>query len=135
MGYTHYWGHAGIDTETWKRITDDVEKILKTTRVPLLHEYDEPGTKPEVSEVQIFLNGVEDDGHGTFFLTPNSTNFEFCRTVQKPYDQVVCAILIVAAKHAEIDVRSDGDVDDWKPGLALVTAACGPGYEIPLKAR
>lgn len=133
MGYMHYWDHGAIDAETWNKITADVRKILKTTRVPLLREYDERGTKPFVSSDEIRMNGAGDDGHETFLLTPAEATFEFCKTAGKPYDAVVCAILIVAAKHAKINVRSDGDAGDWAPGMTLVTATCGPGYEIPLK--
>lgn len=70
--------------------------------------------------------------------------FRFCKTARKPYDLVVCALLIVANHHAgerlEWDdgaleprvvpgawsVRSDGDARDWQPALEFVASVLGP---------
>lgn len=136
MGYTHYWrvNKAFTDAQ-WSAIIADINKILGVTRVPLRREYDEPGTKPEVNSQQVFFNGAGDNGHETFVLNKDPIRFQFCKTARKPYDQVVCACLIVAAKHAPdaIKVSSDGSPEEWQPGLTLVTAACGPNYLVPLK--
>ena len=43
-------------------------------------------------------------------------NFDFCKTARKPYDFVVCTMLLSLANHLEnFEFSSDGDKDDWKP--------------------
>jgi hypothetical protein len=48
----------------------------------------------------------------------------FCKTAYKPYDIVVtaalCYLATVAKTHAP---TSDGEPDEWQPGLGLATAA------------
>ena len=136
MGYTHYWrGKGEFTVSEWAAICADARKILKTTRVKLWHEYDEPLAGPEITETHIQMNGAGDDGYETFVLTKHPSDFEFCKTAQKPYDAVVCAILISAHKHAPdvLTISSDGERADWAPGLTIVTAACGPGYSVPFE--
>jgi len=143
MGYTHYWRQPwqALAPEKWALIVSDVKKILATTDVPLLREYDEPGTKPEITTDLIRFNGVADEGHETFYFerTPGEDvdyqkqqpkhyvkAFSFCKTAHKPYDVVVCACLIIIRHHApKVDMSSDGDYPDWAAGHALVLEATG----------
>jgi hypothetical protein len=137
VGYTHYWRHSsGFEDQQWAAIVKDVAKIFATTNVPLADGLGKPGTKPEITEKDICFNGVEPDDYETFHLTRAGDDFSFCKTRgDKPYDEVVCAVLIVAAHHApeRIKVSSDGDAGDWVRGLDLVRVALGTGYSIPLK--
>jgi hypothetical protein len=54
----------------------------------------------------------------------------FCKTEQKPYDEVVTAILIAAAVGAmdstATTFRTDGRWDNWAAGVALFEKAVRP---------
>ena len=136
MGYTHYWSFDDkIAPEAWQKIMEDAKKLIVATSVKLLHDYDEPNSHPYVGEDKIWLNGAGDEGHETFVLTPKPTAFEFCKTAQKPYDLIVCAILAVAHEHAGISVRSDGDAPDWTPALVFASATLGRAIILPLEVN
>ena len=94
MGYTHYWSNKEvINSEKWRNICAFAHKTISESGIPLLFESDEPGTKPDINEAYIRFNGVDDDGHETFLLKREITDFDFCKTARKPYDQVVGLIL------------------------------------------
>lgn len=146
MGYTHYWYQPvgkPIPPSIWARIVKDVRKVLKVCKTPLLAEYDEPGTKPQITKDVIRFNGVDQDGHETFFFerSPEQAThragepevFNFCKTARKPYDAAVCACLIVINEHAGdlVRVSSDGDAPEWLPGLELACNATGAELSIP----
>jgi hypothetical protein len=67
----------------------------------------------------IWLNGDGDNDldHETFYFDPNvDTDFEFCKTSRKPYDFVVCCLLLSLKKRLNnFSYTSDGNKDDWKP--------------------
>lgn len=151
IGYTHYFRTSknGIPVAAWEKICADVKTLL--TNLPatahkgplaIAFEEDEPHKAPEVSDAAIRFNGVGQNGHETFLLerlpTPSEhgfddkagTVFAFCKTEYKPYDLVVCAVLIVAAKHAasSLGISSDGDLDDWKPAFDWTVSVLGPEY-------
>ncbi len=131
MGYTHYWSNKGAMSDSeWEAITDAARQIIGRARsayfITLAFESDEPTRKPVVSKTAIRFNGIGDDGHETFCIGPDGTEFEFCKTAQKDYDPVVVAILIAAAHYAEgFSWRSDGWLADHADGLQLFTETCG----------
>lgn len=141
MGYTHYYRTPGeISKPAWKQFTADCALILAHTSVPLLHEYDEPGTTPEVSTERVWFNGAGDDGHETFvvFRRPNrkahhgdpseTLYFNFCKTARKPYDEVVVACLCaLKAAVPDAQLSSDGSLEDRTPGALLFREATGKG--------
>jgi len=55
------------------------------------------------------------------YTTPNEY-FAFCKTARKPYDLMVCAVLILYKLHFQdrVSVCSDGDFEDWAPALNFV---------------
>lgn len=73
-----------------------------------------------------------DQGHETFVLervqpkpayTGARPGTYFCKTARKPYDLVVCAVLILAHVHLGLQVSSDGDWSEqheWVPARVLV---------------
>ena len=147
MGYTHYWYQKRDFTgEEWKQIK------LASLAVSLIstHGADSPpitirgwdGTgKAQFTNDEITFNGDRDnaENHETFRLErvrptsglqPMSTKekweaedyFAFCKTAQKPYDILVCAVLLIA-KHVAptaIDYSSDGGEEEWR-GAELLT--------------
>ena len=145
MGYTHYWYQpvgTEIPADAWTKIAADARKLVESAPCLLLHEYDEPGTTPEITGSVIWFNGAGGEGHETFVLerTPSGRiydgrHFSFCKTARKPYDRVVIAILACAAEHApdHIQVSSDGTRDEWQPGLDWASAVLGRAIADPVK--
>jgi hypothetical protein len=136
MGYTHYWyGQRPFTPAEWQKITSDVTAVLQTSAVPLCWEFDEPDRRPQIDADAIRFNGIGKHGHETFLLDRQPDDFTFCKTAQKPYDRLVCAALIIAAKHAPhaLRITSDGDYDKWEPGLNLVRQTLGASYAIPIE--
>jgi hypothetical protein len=128
MGYTHYWGHSRIIPEDWSRLTADVRKILDMAH-RVGHVLAGPmGTgNPVIDDDRISLNGSKlmGEDYETFELRPEAIDFDCCKTGERPYDTVVCAILLRAYSLVRVDVRSDGDMngDDWAEGRLLYAMA------------
>lgn len=128
MGYTHYWYENNkpklIPTEAVKVIKPILDQAYKKGLIQL--EYDKP-EPPIVSDKEIRFNGVGENGHETFLYQadqPESDRsdwsedkrfFGFCKTAQKPYDEVVMKVLMILdAYMPEMALSSDGDfMDDW----------------------
>lgn len=109
MGYTHYWDHnLDFSEADWKSITDYAKSVIKTSGIPLAGGFAEKGTKPEITDEIISLNGVEEEGHETFYVSRHRDG-GFCKTARKPYDEVVVAILLHMNTFTNITVTSDGD--------------------------
>jgi len=108
MGYTHYWDGAHNSDSQWQSFCEDVRKILQTTNVPIVREYDR-NDPPEISDNLVAFNGVNDDGHKTFYVERKGIGFAFCKTARKPYDKVVIACLIAGFENDIFSsVSSDG---------------------------
>ena len=60
--------------------------------------------------------------------------FGFTKTAYKPYDLAVNAALIIAKHHlgGAVVVRSDGELEHWKDGMALCQQILGYGNEFRL---
>jgi len=151
MGYTHYWYQKRDFTgEEWKQIklaSLAVSHIIQhgVDRGPVFIQIDIRGWdgtgKAQFTNDEITFNGDKDklENHETFRLNrvmPDPTTqpwrekyivrvrdyFAFCKTAQKPYDILVCAVLLIA-KHVAptaIDYSSDGDEEEWR-GAELLT--------------
>lgn len=124
MGYTHYWNHGDIDHEAWSVFTADVRQILRTEIVPLAGGLGEG--LPVLNEDEISFNGIGDDGHETFTLSPDRVTFDFCKTAFKPYDLVVtCVLLRATLTIPGFNVESDGTWDEWKDARELYVQVFG----------
>jgi hypothetical protein len=116
--------------------------IIKATTIKVQRESDDPGPVV-ITETEILFNGPGEKGHETFYFTRevdadevasrilsgrgDGLAFAFCKTAFKPYDEVVCALLI-AAKEVfgdDIKISSDGTWDEWAAGRQLYTKATG----------
>lgn len=135
MGYTHYWyGLRPFTADEWRNIGADVAAVLERSTVPVGWEYDEPDRKPQIDAELIRFNGVGEDGHETFYFERSPEAFTFCKTARKPYDRLVCAALIIAAKHAPhaLRITSDGSPAEWETARMLVAQSLGEGYSVPI---
>jgi hypothetical protein len=120
MGYTHYWKNKkGFETEEWEKLQSFAEKLFELSGTLIQKEYDDSST-PEITESEIVFNGIGDNGHETCWLKKGNSNFEFCKTACKPYDEVVVALLMAASEICEgFSWSSDGDDSDHVQGLTL----------------
>ena len=127
MGYTHYWKHKGITPGDWADLTRDARSIVgvaSSVKIAGGMGF----SKPKFDADGIWLNGtnVNDESYETFLLTHNASEFEFCKTGQRPYDVVVTAILLRAALTIpDFNVSSDGDWSDWQPARDLYVRLFG----------
>jgi hypothetical protein len=133
MGYTHYWRHAELPADLFAEIAADAKAIVAASPVPLAG-FDGTG-EPEFTEDEFSLNGADPDDYETFSLRTVATDYDFCKTGQRPYDVVVTAILLRAAalafaRDVKFEFWSDGDLDvDWAAGRELVGKVFGRGKE------
>lgn len=110
MGYTHYWRIKGpTSKEKWAKVTEAAMAVIENAKVPIQREYDDTAP-PVVNSDEIRFNGVDNDGHETFFISRSDTGFNFTKTARKPYDEVVVAMLKAIKKvlGSAITLSSDG---------------------------
>ena len=122
MGYTHYFTLSKNTTESQKeKMVRFTNKAIELFGIELIaNSMGNEGTKPEVTEEVISLNGLEDNSHETFILKFNSGKWQFCKTAMKPYDTLVVACLIFARKNNVIsEWSSDGEGKDNQAGKEL----------------
>lgn len=149
MGYTHYWKKEGKINETeyakaFKDCVKIVETVSKKTKIgnAIDFQYIKLGngsgdndTHPEVSDLGLYFNGIENEAHETFAIPAKGhqlEEFQFCKTQRKPYDSVVTACLARLAQVKGVVVSSDGDESDWKPGLDLANKILGVELKFPV---
>jgi len=135
VGFTHYYRRKKtLPVAPFRAWRDDVAKIIEAVkdRAPVAWEEDQPAKPPELTNTCVRFNGIDEDGHETFrvprvfepdaWMKPQKgLYFDFCKTARKPYDLVVVASLTRLAFHMgkAVNVSSDGDAEDWEPGMEL----------------
>lgn len=132
MGYTHYWKLLkDIDSTIWSNIVLDIKKVIKESGIKI-SGWNGKG-KPKFNDTVISFNGNGDkDSHETFSIENKPVNFSFCKTARKPYDTVVVACLVVLKNYLknDIEITSDGDLEELQPGIDLcmnvLGYACNP---------
>lgn len=131
MGYTHYWTQKKRFTNPeWKLVNLALGTIITAANLPIEVDLLDPK--------RIYLNGIDDDAHETFFLSKERQRspggrlgWDFCKTNRKPYDVIVTAMLcyLESTFPEHFSVGSDGETADWIPGHTLA-AGCFPSLEI-----
>ena len=117
MGYTHYFNFIEIPSrEKFIEFAEGVKQLVATAQEAGIEIADE-----EYGDDKIVFNGVGADAHETFYVSAGDTDYNFCKTAQKPYDIAVTASLILAKKifGDDIEIRSDGNWSDWESGQLL----------------
>ena len=118
MGYTHYFQlHRDLTEAEMGAFSRGARFIIdKASGIALDGEY---------RDDFIALNGVGAGSHEDFYLSRTNLSWNFCKTAQKPYDEVVTALLILARYlfPQDFTVKSDGDWLDWEKGRNLFTKA------------
>lgn len=125
IGYTHYNRFTPTEKtpEQFKIVLDECKKIIEAHPGLAFGWDNEKGGfygEPFLTPDEIELNGHEDDDlcNETFIFRPDKGHeFAFCKTARKPYDLVVCLILISLFKNLDgFSFSSDGDMtDEWQP--------------------
>ena len=110
MGYTHYYSNKRAFTNSeWVALTKDVKELLKNCSVPLAGGNGTLGSRPTFNSQEISFNGVEEDSHETAYVSKDASEFEFCKTAQKPYDSVVVEFFKLIRKYdPNVELSSDG---------------------------
>jgi len=113
--YTHYWTPNLVTEKEWEPFLEAVNQLVKAlpSRIKICGG---DGTgKPTFNKEMIYFNGdaTHDLDHETFLIEPKKKEWDFCKTAHKPYDLLVCAVLIAAHEHLGYEVSSDGDLDEW----------------------
>lgn len=143
MGYSHHWRLVKKPTPAaWGPLVLDCQTLIGNlpecshsaggyyAAEPLTLRGPSGKGTPIVSQRRIAFNGdlsMELD-HESFELKPARTKQSrqlWCKTARKPYDLVVCAVLICAWNRfgpGTIEIGGDGDWSDWKPALDWVRA-------------
>lgn len=91
-----------------------VQSIIEKHRNLLCADPEMPETKPTYSKYEIYFNGK--NGKDPFcFPPPLQTKIYFCDTEFKPYDLVVCEILLLLKYYFKdkIRIHTNGDILSW----------------------
>jgi len=159
MGYTHYWHRKKDLSNGWNKFIEDVRRVYenlpkhsetaggyyKDRVIKICGGFGED--EPRFDENEVWFNGDGELGHETFWLPrvfntskdfwgferkpdENGYYFDCCKTARKPYDLLVCCVLILAKTHFNnrIKIDTDGRLEDWTPAFNFMQKL---GFEIP----
>ena len=131
MGYTHYFNNITATDEQWNLINKDVQTILANTDIPL---------EIVIEDNIICINGgTVDKQCETLVIRKDINKWDFCKTRRLPYDEIVCAILIIYQYHMgdKVDVSSDGDLEDygWQKAYEMVKTLFDTDYLVTYMAQ
>lgn len=132
MGYTHYWNQPrDLTPAEMTEISDTVAKLIKGAKgVKICGGLGEG--KPTLDAEQVWLNGKGPDLDYETFVVNTDHGMGFCKTERRPYDIVVVAALAYLAAKWDFIVQSDGDAEDWTPGVALASKVLGEEIACPI---
>lgn len=152
MGYTHYYKRNNTaPASAYDGLLSDTARIIEHSGVPLedtvdgeiilINGVDDLGHETFVwpNDYRGYLAdcmaeaGGTETGWGRSYLeklgefTSGAMVFDFCKTAEKPYDEVVTAILIRAKHHygTSVEITSDGVWSEWSPGAFLCVELFG----------
>jgi hypothetical protein len=110
MGYTHYFRNPkGFTDAQWDNFVSKVKDIFAKTKIPLGNAYGEEGSSPAVDHLRVSFNGIGEDSCETCIILKTPQRFEFTKTRQRPYDQVVVDVYKAAREaNPSIELSSDG---------------------------
>ena len=145
MGYTHYFENRGHkdDAMNFLKVLGDVKKLYDNMpehtdsaggyylEDPLKLCGSNGCGEPIFNEEIIAFNGDDlgDLSHESFVVYPTPFK-DYCITARKPYDLMVCAVLISMKRHmVNFTYTSDGSdtvgsTDDWKPAKDFYKRVC-----------
>lgn len=118
-GFTHYWELKKGTPKLSKECMEDVNKVIEKYKDIIQYENDNK-KKPIVTDTLIRFNGIGEDGHETFYfeVPPKEEEFSkfkdgflfnFCKTARKPYDIVVCKLLLILKAELQDNMKLSSD--------------------------
>ena len=118
MGYTHYY-------QLHRELTPVEMRAFSRSAVKIREMAWDIALDGEYQDEFFILNGVGAGSHEDFYFSRTNLSWNFCKTAQKPYDEVVTALLILARYlfPQDFTVKSDGSWLDWEKGRELFTKA------------
>lgn len=123
MGYTHYISDKKpIDDDNWELINKFAVKLFEKAKedgVVLCNGMGEEGTEPVIEDNIIMFNGCGEYSHETVIIDKFSTDFDFCKTAMKPYDDYVVAIYWLLDKLEIAEFSSDGEDNQIENGINI----------------
>lgn len=138
MGYTHYWRNKGITEARWGIAIHEAKRVA-VAMIDLIAGGDGKG-RPEIGDGLCF-NGKGELRYQAFEMPAAAAelpDWSFCKTDQRPYDVVVCAVLATLRYHAGggggFVVESDGTPEEWEQGLVAAHRATGEFIGLPMTA-
>ena len=126
MGYTHYWKQdQKVSNKKFDCFINDFKKLTVGSQI-LQREYDN-NDPISIGDDFIAFNGIGDDGHETMLYENGGSEFTFCKTARKPYDDYVVASLLLLKNHFtdDIHISSDGNTSEWQKGFDLIKEKLG----------
>jgi hypothetical protein len=129
MGYSHHWTYQDhFSRGAWTALCEDAIILITHFAYPL-QGTDTKGPTVDHDEIYLVPGRV---GVEHFQLTIDPTpHMAHCKTEWTPFDQIVYAILAVAAeRNPSMRIVSDGEASDWEPHIAWA-AGC---LRRPIKA-
>lgn len=154
MGYTHYWNRDESlmfpedSREFYAEFTRYAVQIIQTAEKQGIELADLSGEHLgawRVDGESVRLNGYSEDSYEGFVwekVCPEPQPwvkeggfFGFCKTVQKPYDVVVTALLLAVqeAYGSAVRISSDGSPSEWEDGVRLFREATGLVATVPFE--
>ena len=120
MGYTHYW-KLRKKSENFNNFSNACKKLYenlnsyKNLPSPIVIKNSLGEGKPVFDKTIVAFNGDGDKGldHESFVVMNDETDFEFCKTARKPYDILAGACLLAGRDLINLEISSDGDINDW----------------------
>lgn len=137
MGYTHYFKQSKpVADKQWEAFEKDAKMLIEHAPKYLgivLTSNDSNGVI--INAERINMNGDSERGldHETFYMEKDYKDFNFCKTNHKPYDLIVCSLLLLANEHMpnHHDIGSDGGFEDWKESMELNAKLFGRAFKLP----
>jgi hypothetical protein len=127
VGYSHYGGgNVACTNETWAQVLADAQKVAAASGIPIAGGSGKG--KPIFNNDKICFNGKGDrDSHETFQVE-RPGGWDFTKTARKPYNIVVCAVVMVIKHYIPtFTPSSDGDPDEWADAVKLCQDTLGYG--------
>ena len=140
MGYTHYFStQKETGAATWAVLVEQAKQLAAAIPEDIKICGGFGTGAPEFTDERLWFNGDEATGqdYETMMvervITPAAWSqpdekglvFNFCKTAQRPYDLLVCAVLIAMKQTIICSIGTDGDEADWKDAIAFYNRVMG----------
>lgn len=114
MEYIHYWSYNEIAPEDKiSKVIDEITKLIAICNIKL---------NMNINEKEILINGDKENNEDNqdFLLNFKEVSKSFCNTAKKPYDFVVCLVLLSCANNFDnFEFNSNAGILEWYKPIVL----------------